>query len=72
MKIGSHLNFKDGEYNFDTIDSNHFRLKTNELFNSDSLNNKVSEETMYVDHYSGTFYSLITRYKRKYLLLSED
>lgn len=27
---------------------------------------------MYVDHYSGTFYSLITRYKKKYLLISTD
>lgn len=27
---------------------------------------------MYVDHYSGTYYSLITRYKKKYHLLSED
>lgn len=27
---------------------------------------------MYVDHYSGTYYSLITKYKKKYHLLSED
>lgn len=30
------------------------------------------EEAMYVDHYSGTYYSLITKYKKKYHLLSED
>lgn len=30
------------------------------------------EEAMYVDHYSGTYYSLITKYKQKYHLLSED
>lgn len=27
---------------------------------------------MYVDHYSGTYYALITKYKKKYHLISED
>lgn len=30
------------------------------------------EEAMYVDHYSGTYYALITKYKKKYHLVSED
>ena len=31
-----------------------------------------AEETMFVDHYSSTFYSMITKYKKKYHLLSEE
>ena len=47
----------------------------NELQDKNSNGRDVEnfgEETMYVDHYSGTYYSLITRYKKKYHLLSED
>lgn len=30
------------------------------------------EEAMFVDHYSATYYSMITKYKKKYHLLSEE
>lgn len=33
---------------------------------------KFVEETMFVDHYSGTFYSMITKFKKKHNLLTED
>lgn len=37
-----------------------------------SFERKFVQESMWVDHYSGTFYSMITKYKRKHNLLTED
>lgn len=31
-----------------------------------------AEEAMFVEHFSSTFYSMMTRFKKKYQLLSEE
>lgn len=39
---------------------------------SEGYAQNYGEETMFVDHYSSTYYSMITKYKKKYHLLSEE
>lgn len=51
---------------------NKIKDKEAQISGSSSRVQNYGEETMYIDHYSGTFYSMITKYKKMYHLLSED
>jgi len=49
-----------------------FKEKVGKDHHEAALSKNFAEEAMYIDHYSGTFYSLINKYKKKYHLLTED
>lgn len=58
----------------ENIDPEYFQKQAHDNLNIQAQGpvQNYGEEAMFVDFYSATYYSMITKYKKKYHLLSEE